>query len=176
MQNSGQLLLAVVIGLGVGGLLGAQPSINGSLGKVVDKPISAALISFLVGTSTLAVLATILGGLLPRFTTPVAELPWWIWLGGGIGVVVVFSSLVFVPKVGSLPWFAALMTGQVMAAILLDHFGLLGNRQSPASPLKIAGAVCLVMGVLLIVLAKRAETNRPTIATTESADSPSIEP
>ena len=49
------------------------------------------------------------------------------------------------------------MTGQTIAALLLDHFGLLGNPRAEASPLRLLGAGLLIAGVLVIVQAKRVE-------------------
>ncbi len=149
--------MAVLIGLAAGCLLGAQPSVNGQLGRNVAHPLQASLISFASGTAILFVVTLFAGQFPPRFTTPPSQLPWWIWGGGAIGVVMVTTSLILVPRVGSLPWFAAVMTGQTVAAICLDHFGMLGNPRAAASPLRILGACLLIAGVLVIVQAKRIE-------------------
>ncbi len=93
----------------------------------------------------------------PSFQRAPGELPWWIWLGGGIGVVLVTTSLIFVPRIGSLPWFAAVMTGQIVAALLLDHYGLLGNPKAVASPLRLLGAGLMVASVMVVVYAKHSE-------------------
>ncbi len=98
----------------------------------------------------------------PRLTAPAHELPWWIWTGGAIGVVMVTTSLILVPRVGSLPWFAAVMTGQTVAAILLDHYGLLGNPKATASPLRLLGGALLIAGVMVIVYAKKTEQTAGT--------------
>ena len=54
-------------------------------------------------------------------------------------------------------WFAAVMTGQTVAAFLIDHFGLLGNPKSAASPLRLLGVGLLIAGVFVIVQAKHLE-------------------
>ncbi|OYP35054.1 hypothetical protein CGZ80_12715 [Rhodopirellula sp. MGV] len=155
------MLIAVAVGLFAGGLLGAQPSVNGMLGKSVAHPLQASLISFACGTTILFVITLLFGGgFPPRFLISPRELPWWIWTGGAIGVVLVSTSLILVPRVGSLPWFAAVMTGQTVAALFLDHFGLLGNPRSPVSILRLVGTFFLVLGVLVIVGAKRMEQNQ----------------
>ena len=160
------LFVAIAVGLATGCLLGAQPSANGQLGKVVSHPLQAALISFSCGTAILLLLCVFKGIFPPQFSVSPGTLPWWFWTGGAIGAVVVSTSLFFVPRIGSLPWFAAIMTGQTVAAVILDHFGLMGNPQANASPLRIFGAFLLIGGVLMIVEAKRIEhTNRQ-----ESAD------
>ncbi len=153
----GIVFVAIVIGLLAGCLLGTQPSVNGQLGRHLEHPLQASLISFASGTTILLVLNLVSGVFPPAFTTSPRDLPWWIWFGGAIGVVLVTTSLILVPRVGSLPWFAAVMTGQTVAALLLDHFGMLGNPRTEASPLRLLGAGLLIAGVLVIVQAKRLE-------------------
>jgi transporter family-2 protein len=173
VQGFGFVMLAVLIGLIAGCLLGTQPSVNGQLGKNLEHPLQASLISFASGTLILLVLTVSTGSFPPIFTSPPREFPWWIWCGGAIGVVLVTSSLILVPRVGSLPWFAAVMTGQTVAALLLDHFGLLGNPRTEASPLRLIGAGLLITGVLVIVQAKRLEhrqTNQASIPQSEDSN------
>ena len=162
VQGFGIVLIAVVIGLVAGSLLGAQPSINGQLGRSLEHPLQASLISFGSGTAIILVISVLIGSFPPAFTTPPRELPWWIWFGGAIGVIMVTTSLILVPRVGSLPWFAAVMTGQTVAALCLDHFGLLGNPKIPTSPLRMLGVGLLAAGVIVIVQAKHLEGRNPT--------------
>ncbi len=157
LHATGMLSIAILVGLAAGCLLGVQPSANGSLGKALAHPYQAALISFAVGTALLLILCLFAGVFPPTFKSTPGQLPWWVWSGGAIGVVVVTTSLFFVPRVGSVPWFAAIMTGQTLAAILLDHFGWMGNPQADASPLRLLGVALLVTGVLVIAQAKRSE-------------------
>ena len=157
MQSPGFIALAIVAGLAAGCLLGTQPSVNGYLVGQVMHPLQASLISFFTGTLILIVLSLATGAFPPQFSVPASQLPWWAWCGGAIGVVMVTTSLIFVPRIGSLPWFAAVMTGQTVIAIVLDHYGLLGNPKAAATPLRLLGAGLLVAGVLVIVQAKRTE-------------------
>jgi transporter family-2 protein len=172
LQTPGIVVLAVLVGLAAGCLLGVQPSVNGTLGANVRHPLQASLISFGSGTAFLLVITIVSGTFPPTFSTPVQQLPWWIWTGGAIGVVMVTTSLLFVPRVGSLPWFAAVMTGQTVAAIFLDHYALLGNPRTVASPLRLLGACLLIAGVMVIVQAKRMERSHadPVPTSVESRD------
>ncbi|MGB7346689.1 MAG: DMT family transporter [Pirellulaceae bacterium] len=172
MSSPGFLIIAVVVGLAAGCLLGTQPSVNGHLGQNVTHPLQASLISFGSGTAILLLLSIATGAFPPEFKSPASSLPWWTWLGGGIGVVMVTTSLIFVPRVGSLAWFAAVMTGQTIIAIILDHYGWLGNPRSTASPLRVLGAVLLVAGVLVIVQAKRLEHHALAAKTLEGPEVP----
>ncbi|KAA5540047.1 DMT family transporter [Roseiconus nitratireducens] len=173
-QATTLLLVAVGVGLLAGGLLGAQPSVNGTLGRNVAHPLQASLISFASGTALLLVLTvTVGGGFPPRFLQPPASLPWWVWGGGAIGVVMVSTSLFWVPKVGSLPWFAAVMTGQTVAALFLDHYGLLGNPRAPVSPLRLLGTLLLIVGVVVIVGAKQWEHSHARLSDPSAIESSS---
>ncbi|MEM8666253.1 MAG: DMT family transporter [Planctomycetota bacterium] len=160
MQGFGLVLVAVVYGLFAGGLLGIQPSVNGYLARYLDHPLQATVISFGSGTAIIILVTLFSGQFPPRFNAPPSQLPWWAWLGGAIGVVMVTTSLILVPKVGSLPWFAAVMSGQTVAALIIDHYGWLGNPRTPVSPLRLLGTGMLILGVLLIVQAKRVEHER----------------
>ena len=163
VPNSNLFLIAILVGLFAGGLLGAQPSVNGFLGQHLRHPLQAALISFGSGTAVLFLLCVAAGQFPPNFTITPQNLPWWSWFGGLIGVILVTTSLILVPRVGSLPWFAAVMTGQTIAALFLDHFGMLGNPRTSISPLRMIGASLLIAGVLFIVYAKHAERQESTV-------------
>lgn len=148
---------AVVIGLLTGCLLGAQPSVNGFLGRQTIHPLQASTISFVTGTILLVIVTLALGVFPPKLKVPVGDLPWWAWTGGAIGTVMVTASLFFVPRVGALAWFAVVMTGQIIAAIALDHFGWLGTPKQPPSLLRYLGALFLIFGIICISGSKRSK-------------------
>lgn len=146
--------MAIAVGLLAGCLLGAQPSANGQLGRSLGHPVQAATISFASGTLLLILFSLAIGQFPPKFSVSPSSLPWWVWVGGAIGTVLVTTSLYFVPYVGSLSWFAAVMTGQVLAALVLDQFGLMGNPRQPANLTRLAGAGFLVLGILCITYSR----------------------
>lgn len=150
MSQSTWFAIALGVGLLTGALLAAQPSANGYLGRQVAEPLQASLISFASGTTIILLVLLALGQFPPSFKNPPSTLPWWAWTGGAIGTVMVTTSLIFVPKIGSLAWFAVVMTGQVVAALMLDHFGWMGNAKQPASPLRLFGALLLIGGIACI--------------------------
>jgi len=148
------LVFAIVVGLIAGFLFGTQPSVNGQLSRQLQHPLQASIISFASGTLILIVLAIVAGVFPPRFGSPISQLPWWSWGGGAIGVLLVTASLVFVPRIGSLPWHATIITGQLVAAMVLDHYGLLGNLREPMTAKRGLGALLLITGVVLIFWTK----------------------
>ncbi|MGV3484544.1 MAG: DMT family transporter [Planctomycetaceae bacterium] len=149
------LVGVMVIGLSSGFLLGTQPSVNGHLSRQLEHPLQASIVSFAIGTVILVILAVAMGVFPPRLQTPVSQMPWWIWGGGAIGALLVTASLILVPRIGSLPWHAAIIAGQMSAALVLDHYGWLGNLQQPLSRTRAIGAALLVAGVIIIFWAKK---------------------
>ena len=154
MPSWAWLMLAIATGLLSGFLFGTQPSVNGHLARQLGHPLQASIISFATGTVILVVIAATMGVFPPRFQSPVWQLPWWCWGGGAIGVLLVTASLFFVPRIGSLPWHATIITGQMVAALVLDQYGLLGNVHEPLSKARAVGAALLIAGVFVIFWAK----------------------
>jgi len=76
--------------------------------------------------------------------------PWWMWTGGLIGAIYVAVSLNLAQRLGATVLVAVVLIGQMIAAILVDHYGLFGLDQQEISPLRILGVICLIVGVVLI--------------------------
>ena len=141
----GFLLLALL----AGALLPVQTGINLQLRGAFGQPIVAALVSFIVGTIGLALLVAAL-----RAPLPVAEAwtrsAWWHWIGGLLGAVYIVAAIVLAPRLGAATLVAALVAGQRVASLLIDHSGWVGFAVHPVSPLRILGAALVVGGVLLV--------------------------
>jgi transporter family-2 protein len=133
----------------IGALLPLQALINARLGSLTNGALYAAFVSFLVGT-------TLLGAMLVATRTPllpaggVSGLPLWIWTGGAIGALFVFSATLLVPRLGAASMICLVVLGQVLASLLLDHYGVLAPKR-PADLMRLFGAVLVVVGVALVV-------------------------
>jgi transporter family-2 protein len=127
-----------------------QSSINGQVRLRLGDPWQAALFSTSVSTISLFVVATISSRRLVPPLGRIAEGPWWLWSGGLLGACIVAASLFLVGKLGSGVLFALLVTGQMLAAMVMDHYGLLGLPVHHVNGQRIAGAVLLLAGVALI--------------------------
>ncbi len=141
--------LGIVIAVAIGALLPLQALINARLGTQTQGPLYASFVSFLVGTCALGVL--LLATRTPLAPgAPVASLPAWIWMGGVIGAAFVFAATLLVPKLGAGAMICLVVLGQVVASLLLDHFGVLG-AQRPADLVRVLGALLVIIGAALVV-------------------------
>ncbi len=132
-----------------GALLPTQAGINFKLSQAVNDNILAALISFLVGTAGLA-LYYALFHLKPFSVQAVYSSPWWIWLGGLCGAFYVATTIIAAPKLGATVMFTFFLTGQMVASLFLDHYGLIGFPVKEISEWRILGIVMVVSGALII--------------------------
>jgi len=133
----------------VGFLLPVQVGINAELARFINSPLLAALVSFVVGAFCLLASAILLQVPFPAFGK-FAVMPAWAWGGGLIGAAVVLGSILAGPKIGALALVGLLLTGQLVASVLMDHFGWFGFPIQKMSEARLLGILLLVGGFLLI--------------------------
>lgn len=59
-------------------------------------------------------------------------------------------STLSVQRIGGTAFLAAMLTGQMAGALILDHFGLFNVPVQPISVSRLAGIVLLALGVYLV--------------------------
>ena len=148
MDRLSFILLAVV----AGSFFPLQAVVNARLAQSVGGPVWAAFASFSVGTLLLFVIALIVSG--PPRLAGLGALPWYLWTGGAYGALLVFAMVVSAPRLGTGALLALIVCAQMIAALLLDRFGVL-QAVRPVGPYQLAGAALLLSGVALIVFGPR---------------------
>ena len=138
------ILLAVI----AGALTALQSPTNAMLSRPLDSPVTAAFFSFLVGTVALGILALLLPSR-PEFSG-VRALPFYAWLGGLYGACLVTVAAFGAPRIGVGVLFTAIIAGQLVAAVALDHYGLLGLEKQEISLPRVAGLILVFAGVVLV--------------------------
>ena len=127
-----------------------QSGVNAELRKSIQNPIYSAIISFCIGLITLILIT-------PFFKEPIPSLAslksvaWWKWTGGLLGAFFVTTVILSIQKIGSANMLALIVAGQLITAMTLDHFGLLGFKVHPISLMRIIGGIVTVIGVYMIV-------------------------
>ncbi|AYF89878.1 DMT family transporter [Pseudomonas sp. JS3066] len=131
-----------------GAFLPLQAGINGQLAKQISSVMSAALVSFVVGT--LALLTVVLIQRELPTLDALKGVSWWQWSGGLLGAVFIATAAFAGPRIGALLFMTLVLAGQLSMALTLDHFGWAGFREAPISIGKLAGLALIVGGVWLI--------------------------
>jgi len=131
-----------------GAFLPLQAGINGQMARQLGSALSAALVSFAVGT--LALLCIVLAQRALPNTEAFRNLSWWHLSGGLLGAFFIATAAFAAPRTGALLFMVLVLAGQLAMALMLDHFGWAGFRQAPVSLGKLAGLALIVGGVWLI--------------------------
>lgn len=142
----------ILMAIAMGTFMVIQTSINGQVRVRLGDPWQAAFLSTSVSTISLFILSAVMTRRLVPPLGKVAEGPWWLWTGGLLGACIVAASLYLVSKLGSAVLFALVITGQMVAALVMDHFGVLGLPVHHVNAQRVIGVVLLLAGVALIRL------------------------
>jgi transporter family-2 protein len=140
------LLAAAVL---AGALLPLQALINGRLGAHLSNPIWAGALQNTVGAVSMIAVAFALRAQFPS-AGQLASPPAWAWLGGALGATYVMVALIATPRLGAGSTIVAMIGGQMVASLALDHFGVLHERK-PIDLSALAGMLLVGAGAFLIM-------------------------
>ena len=133
----------------VGATLALQVGMAATMRGHVGSPMAAALVNFAVGTIFLFIAVALGRGSLAGLAQAGAA-PWWAWGAGILGGVYITASAAFGPSLGGATFLALIVAGQMIAALALDHYGLLGFPVRPLDAWRVGGALLVVCGMFLL--------------------------
>ena len=143
MNALAPLLAALLAGIG----LAVQPPTNAALGRSIGSVLVAALVSFAVGTVVL------FAAWLIADRTPLSNIrdarPW-MFLGGAYGAFFVSAAAFAAPRLGLAAMLTIMIATQLVAALVIDRYGLIGLPRTPVSGMRIAGVALVLAGVVLV--------------------------
>lgn len=79
-----------------------------------------------------------------------AGTPWALYIGGVCGFVIILCLAFVFPRIGAVWAIALVVLGQSIAALLIDHYGLLGMPKDPVTIPRAAGLALVAAGISLI--------------------------
>lgn len=160
--------MSIILGFLAGVGLPIQTSVNTRLRKKVGSPYNASLVSFVVALLFLSALLLITG---QGLHIPLAQLlnePAWIWIGGICGLVFLTGNILLFSKLGGVQTVVLPVLGQILMGLIIDNFGLFYSQKTPLSVFRIAGAVMVILGVVLVSMAKENKTASEKLQKSES--------
>ena len=139
----------IVLAAGAGACFAVQASANASLRSHLHSPLWAAFFSI---CGTILTAATVMLILRPTPTEAVAArgAPWWNWIGGPMGALIVLSGAALAPRLGAAAFIAAVVGGQLACSLVLDHFGLMDLPRQVVTPGRLLGVLLVFAGVVLV--------------------------
>ena len=138
----------LIIALVAGVALATQSAINTQLAKAMSgEAVIATFISFAVGTIVLFFIAWVKTDLWGNLST-VPSQPWWKLIGGVLGAIVVFTTVLLAPKLGITAMLFFIIVGQLITATTIDHFGLIGMPIREVNITKFIGLIIVAFGLV----------------------------
>lgn len=139
-----------LIALVAGGFIALQAPINAEAAARLGHPLTAATMSFCVGTVALIVLTA----LFARNDTHLEafkSMPLYMLLGGGLlGAVYVTVNLMLAPRIGVAAVMALGIAGQLFTALLVDRLGLFALMERGLTFGRVSGALLVLVGALMV--------------------------
>ena len=142
-------VLPLLAALLIGCLLAVQASANLQLTRAVGTPYGAATLQLWVAVGLLVVLGVAAGAF--GALAGIGEVPWWYLLGGLASPLYITSGILLFPRLGALAAGGLFVTGQMLASVAIDVFGLFGLPRQPLGVGVAAGSVAVLAGITAIV-------------------------
>lgn len=138
-------LIPIIMGSG----LAMQTAVNSKLRGYVGSPYLASTVSFTIGALFL-ILLTLLSGINPLVAANTfISNPWWIWLGGLLGVLGMTVNLLLFPRLGSVQTAILPLFGQIIMGVIIDQFGLFSSPKSGLTLIKAIGVILVAVGMVI---------------------------
>ncbi|GAB2469924.1 DMT family transporter [Luteococcus sediminum] len=143
-------MIALLLGLSAGSALTVQSSVNARLRRSVGSPFVSSLVSFVIGTLFLMGVVAVVDR---RINLGAAiDGPWWIWLGGALGVCFLTMNLLMMPRIGAVETGVFPLVGQVVMGLVIDSAGILGAPHHAFTTLRALGAVLVLAGASAVAI------------------------
>jgi transporter family-2 protein len=75
---------------------------------------------------------------------------WYLYIGGAFGVAILAAPILLIPRIGATATLTAIVLGQLLLALLIDHFGWLSSPKIEISFVRAAGVLLLIAGAILL--------------------------
>jgi bacterial/archaeal transporter family-2 protein len=149
MKMQSQLML-LCLALLAGSLVPFQTGSNTALTRALGSGFYASLVVFIVGAIGMLVVIVFQKQGIPS-TAQMQSAPWYAWLGGGLlGAAYIYLLIYLAPKLGIANVTGFVVAGQLLTAMVFDHFGLMGFAVHHINWQRLLGVALLIGGLFLI--------------------------
>lgn len=140
------MILPIVFAFTAGLLVILSRQVNGRL-SMSSTPLISSFWNHFVGFVFLTVVGLVLGGLIKA---NIAEMPWWIYTGGAIGVIFVASGSWLITRIGAVNSTLLVIAGQMVFGVIFDLL-----RGAPVTIWAAALGVALILAGMALTQRRR---------------------
>jgi bacterial/archaeal transporter family-2 protein len=136
----------LLLGLAGGAVVGIQSPIAATMGQRIGG-VSSSLIINLTGAIFSAIVLFFIGG---ENIKEWRTLPWYMLIAGSLGVLLIFSISITMPRLGTTMMASLIIIGQLGFGVIIDHFGWFGVTPHPLNLSRFIGVIALLAGGYLV--------------------------
>lgn len=136
----------VVLSLLIGAMLSIYLPMNSAVSKYLGSPITANITFFFVALVTSIFIFAVWGE--HNTILKLKKVPLWLYLTGVVSAFIILGTTFLIPKIGVRKFFVLMISGQILMAIIVSHFGLIGTPKDLITIKKGIGAIFIVIGIL----------------------------
>lgn len=146
LNTSDFSIIGIILAIVAGGLVGIQRALNGQINSYSNQSFSTSLLNFISGTIFLTTLLIIRLIFTDYSIINMNKGPWWIYLGGPIGVIYIAFTALIVQNLGVFEFTLFSVSGMLIGSLLIDVF--VPTQGTNISPYLIAGILFTYLGVI----------------------------
>jgi transporter family-2 protein len=139
-------VLAIILAVLAGSAVGIQRALNGHINSFSKKSFATSQLNFITGTAFLVLLLVLRSAFTDYSIMNFRSGPWWVFLGGSIGVIYIAFTALVVQYLGVLEFTLFSVGGMLVGSLLLDL--LLPTQGTQISPYLIAGIFLTYLSVM----------------------------
>ncbi|MBE7173008.1 MAG: DMT family transporter [Williamsia sp.] len=143
-------LIFLVLAFITGALIPIQAATNAAFSKSIGNPLFTGLMVFVVGLAGMIFFILLSKTPFPA-RQQITSAPLYGYLGGIIVATYVVMITVLVPRIGVGTAIGLIVTGQIICAVLIDHFGFFHVAVRSIDLTRTTGIVLMIGGVYLVM-------------------------
>ena len=120
IESADLALFSVFLAGVAGAVVGVQRALNGQINEHSHQSYTTSLLNFIMGTSFLCILLTLLVLFGDTELSPLPAGPWWIYTGGVIGVIYIAFTSKIVQHLGVLTFTLFSVGGNLLGSLVID--------------------------------------------------------
>ncbi len=130
-----------------GVLIGLMVVLNGLLASKTGNTLSLVIIH---GVGFLGSIVLLIGS--RTHLKSIKGLPYYLFIAGALGIfTVLFNNISFL-ELGATLTLCLNLLGQLLASMIIDHFGLLGQQINKVNFIKLLGVGIMILGIIAMIL------------------------
>jgi transporter family-2 protein len=143
-------IIYFALALITGALIPIQAATNSTFSKSIGNPIITGLMVFIVGLIGMLLFVLFSKTAFPT-VQELSSAPLHCYLGGIIVALYVVMITILAPRIGVGPAIGLIVTGQIICAVVIDHFGLFQVVVQPISIKRATGLLLMIFGVYMVI-------------------------